>query len=202
MGKVDPLGQGDAAQLPPKGFVPIPTAPLVFAAATTVTRLVASYSWRKDDLTHPVGSLLVQGETHGQPKSPHAQAESRATHFFLGFFFRDCRRHSASSLALPAKTSAIASLNSRPCSTSGRICSTHSSGTRSTRFRPSARKVRDQTGCPSPSAHRQLGFPQRRCVRASEPGRASGGIRRLRSKACLRWRKRAAGSPLASYQFI
>src|SRR5205807_4442817 len=98
--------------------------------------------------------------------------------------------------------SAIASLNSRPCSTSGRICSTHSSGIRSTRFRPSARKVRDQTGCPSPSAHRQLGLPQRRCVRASEPGRASGGIRRLRSKACLRWRKRAAGSPFASYQFI
>src|SRR5207237_21519 len=69
-------------------------------------------------------------------------------------------------------------------------------------FRPSARKVRDQTGCPSPSAHRQLGLPQRRCVRASEPGRASGGIRRLRSKACLRWRKRAAGSPFASYQLI
>src|ERR1700730_4582698 len=58
-------------------------------------------------------------------------------------------------------------------------------------------------GWPSPSTHRQLGFPQRRCVRASEPGRASAGIWRPRSKECLRCRKRAAGSPLVlSHDFI
>jgi hypothetical protein len=33
-------------------------------------------------------------------------------------------------------------LNSRPCRTNGRICSTHSSGIRSTRFRPSTESQR------------------------------------------------------------
>jgi hypothetical protein len=69
-GIIDPGGHRCAAPLPAKGFVPFPTAPFVFDAATTVARLIAAYAWRKDDLTHPVGSFLVQGETHGQPKSP------------------------------------------------------------------------------------------------------------------------------------
>src|SRR5205823_5062382 len=109
---------------------------------------------------------------------------------------------SASSCALAAKTSAVASLNSRPCSTSGRISSTHSLGIHSTRLLPLAMNVSDHMGCPSPPlAHQQVGVPQRRCVRASEPGKASGGICRPRSKAYLRWRKREATSPLASYHF-
>ena len=70
MGTVDPLGQGGAAQLPPKGFVPFPTAPFVFDAATTVAHLVAARARRKDDLTHPVRHFRSQSETHGQPKSP------------------------------------------------------------------------------------------------------------------------------------
>ena len=37
-------------------------------------------------------------------------------------------------------------------------------------------KVSDQPGCPSAWAQWQLGFPQRRWVRAREPGRASEGI--------------------------
>src|SRR6266702_8381179 len=98
----------------------------------------------------------------------------RTVHRLLALFLVDCLRHSANSCAFAAKTSATASLNSRPCSTRGRICSTHSSGICSTRFLPSTMNVSDQLGCPSPWAHRQLGFPQRLCVRASEPGRASG----------------------------
>src|SRR6266446_8104086 len=97
----------------------------------------------------------------------------------------------------------MASLNSRPCFTRGRICSTHSSEICWTRFLPSTVKVSDHIGWPAPSAHQQLGFPQRRCVSAREPGRASAGICRPRSKECLRCRKRAAGSPLAlSHDFI
>src|SRR5208283_846378 len=122
--------------------------------------------------------------------------------FFLRSFFVDCRRRSASSCALAAKTSAVASLNSRPCSTSGRISSTHSLGIHSTRLLPLAMNVSDHMGCPSPPlAHQQVGVPQRRCVRASEPGKASGGICRPRSNTYLRWRKREATSPLASYHF-
>ena len=72
-GIVDPGWQRGPAQLPAKGFVPFQTAPFVFDAATTVARLVAAYQRGKDDLTHPVRSFLVQGETHGQPKSPTRQ---------------------------------------------------------------------------------------------------------------------------------
>jgi hypothetical protein len=122
-------------------------------------------------------------------------------HRFLARLGVDCRRRSASSWAFAAKTSATASLNSRPCSTRGRICSTHSSGIRSTRFLPWTMKVSDQRGWPSPSAQWQVGVPQRRWVRAREPGKASGGICQRRSRAYLRCRKRAARSPWASYQF-
>src|SRR5207244_5389319 len=88
------------------------------------------------------------------------------------------------------------------CSTSGRISSTHSLGIHSTRLLPLAMNVSEHMGCPSPPlAHQQVGVPQRRCVRASEPGKASGGICRPRSKAYLRWRKREATSLLASYHF-
>ena len=64
------IHSGTAAPLPAKDFVPFPTAPFVFVAPTTVARLVAAHARRKEHLTHPVGSFLVQGEAHGQPKSP------------------------------------------------------------------------------------------------------------------------------------
>src|SRR5437016_3838860 len=68
--KVVTAGLGGARQLPAKGFGAFPPASFIFDAAPTVARLVAAHARRKDDFTHPVGSFLVQGETHGQPKSP------------------------------------------------------------------------------------------------------------------------------------
>src|SRR6516162_3480150 len=69
-GIIDPSRHRSAAQLPAKGFVPFPTAAFVSAAAPTGARLVPAQARRKDDLTHPGGIFLVQGETHGQLKSP------------------------------------------------------------------------------------------------------------------------------------
>src|SRR5438094_7261708 len=87
-----------------------------------------------------------------------------------------CLRCKASSCAFAANTSATASLNSRPASTRRRTSSTQSLGMRSTRFLPFTMKVSDQPGCPSPEAHRQVGFPQRLWVRDSEPASRSWGM--------------------------
>src|SRR6267154_4500134 len=64
-----------------------------------------------------------------------------------------------------------------------------------TRFFPCTIKVSDQTGWPRSSAQWQVGLPQRRWVRESEPGRASAGIEKRRSSWNLRWRSREAIGP-------
>src|SRR5262252_3175216 len=53
-------------------------------------------------------------------------------------------------------------------------------------------------GCPSPLAQWQVGLPQRRWQRESEPGRASSGICSERSAAYFRCRRLEASCPLGS----
>src|SRR5438093_12861954 len=95
--------------LPSESLVAIQTTPFVLHAAAAPARLIAD---------HP----------------------RRAGHRFLAFFaflaLIVSRLNNPSNCAFAAKTSATASLNSRPCSTSGRTSSTHSSGIRSTCFLP------------------------------------------------------------------
>ena len=123
-----------------------------------------------------------------------------APHGFFRLLGVDGCSRKAGSWALAAKTSATASLNSRPCSTKGRICSTHSSGIPCVL---PATTIRERpNGMPSASwAQWQVGVPQRRWVRASEPGRASAGMEKRRSRAYLRCRKRACGVPICATRF-
>src|SRR5208337_831491 len=69
-------------------------------------------------------------------------------------------------------------------------------------FLPRTMKVRDQTGWRGPSAQWQVGLPQRRWERQSEPGSRSSGRWKRRASSNLRWRSREASGPLGSCSSI
>src|SRR5437867_4512801 len=85
------------------------------------------------------------------------------------------RRLRTISCAFMAINSATPLLKALPSPTRRRTSSTASCGTCSTRFLPSTMKVSVQEGWPCPWWQWHAGDPQRRWLKASEPGSPSGG---------------------------